>query len=171
MAGEKGENILLKKTAYFLYNAGYARSFRTVLFLLFIAAPGDAFAIQGHFGPEGIFLHQLAHVFFFISLFLVVFWIHKAGLLQDTGWRWIRNGFLLFTAWNFDTFMVHWLSGYVCMRIEPQRIMVSGMVPGVEWRWIDLLYYIGKMDHLLCVPAMAYILAGLRRLAGKEAAE
>jgi hypothetical protein len=39
------------------------------------------------------------------------------------------------------------------------RIDVEKNLTALAW-----FYYVAKLDHLLCVPAMAFLYAGLRRL-------
>ena len=50
--------------------------------------------------------------------------------------------------------------------IEIQRLTILHIqittAPGYDW--LALVYYLAKLDHLLCVPALFMLFMGLRRL-------
>ncbi|MDX1708368.1 MAG: hypothetical protein R3274_07195, partial [Desulfobacterales bacterium] len=53
--------------------------------ILIIAEP--AFATQAHSAPEGLYAHQLAHVFFIISMGVLIYWLRARQLVRSAGWR------------------------------------------------------------------------------------
>jgi hypothetical protein len=141
------------------------RFWRVIGVAALAARPSAALAIQAHGGVEGVYAHQMAHLFFAFSMGLLIYWLRKRRLISIRGWRSIQYAALWFIAWNADAFVGHWLeeqSGLVeSQRIGLMQISLS-MAPGFEW--LAPVYYLVKLDHLLCVPAMFCLLVGLRRL-------
>jgi hypothetical protein len=127
--------------------------------------PGAAWAVQEHGAPEGIYVHQGAHLFFTASMGLLIFWLRQRRLVSQAGWRYIQYGALFFILWNIDAFLAHLLDEQlkavdVVMAAPGQvRIAVGGYPAALAW-----FYYAAKLDHLLCVPALFFLYAGLRRL-------
>jgi hypothetical protein len=126
--------------------------------------PRAAWALQTHPAPEGLYAHMLAHLFFIATLGILTYWLHTTGLAMERGWRLIKISCLMFILWNLDTFTVHWI----------EYTMTKDMLitTGLDWSqslsmtggWRSWVYYFGKFDHLLCVPAMLFLLFGLRHL-------
>lgn len=127
--------------------------------------PGSVPAVQEHGAPEGIYSHQGAHVFFAASMGLLIFWLRQRRLVRESGWRWIQYAALFFILWNIDAFTAHFLdeqSGVLdtAMAAPGQiKIEVDDHLTSLAW-----LYYMAKLDHVLSVPAMLFLYAGLRRL-------
>jgi hypothetical protein len=136
----------------------------TVLFI-WLFLPATAYATQTHGGLEGLYVHQIAHLFFTLSMGLLIYWLRKRGLVTRKGWRYIQYAALFFIAWNLDAFFSHWLleqSGFISVEnIQGVQMRIT-LVKG--HRWLAEIYYLTKFDHLLCVPAMLFLLLGLRRL-------
>lgn len=133
--------------------------------------PGFVSAVQEHGAPEGIYSHQGAHLFFTASMGLLIYWLRLRRLVREAGWRYIQYAALFFLFWNIDAFTAHFLdeqSGILDTAMAAPgeiRIEVGENPVGLAW-----LYYMAKLDHLLCVPAMLFLYAGLRRLL-KDAAD
>ncbi len=127
--------------------------------------PGPLLAVQEHGAPEGIYSHQGAHLFFTASMGLLIYWLRQRRLVREAGWRYIQYAALFFILWNLDAFIAHFLdeqSGILdtAMAAPGQiRIEVGENLTALAW-----FYYMAKLDHLLCVPAMLFLYAGLRRL-------
>lgn len=128
--------------------------------VLFIAQPSTAFAVQSHGAPEGYYVHQISHILFIVAMSYIWF---KMRDRQGTGWKYIRYSFILFILWNIDALLVHWMS---------HRIL-STQFTGSSQNWsqiftahsfFDVIYYILRMDHLLCVPAALSFYYGLVKL-------
>mgnify|MGYP000040060470 FL=1 len=141
----------------------------SALFLGLIPAV-PALATQGHAGIEGVWVHQFAHLFFLFSMMLLIYWLRQAGLVKVPGWRYIQYAALFFILWNADTLLVHFLDE----QIRAVRVASLGdwqiQVSAVGGRgWLAAVYYLAKLDHLLCVPAMVCLWLGLRHML-KEAA-
>ena len=126
----------------------------------------SAFATQTHRQPEGLYVHQMAHAFFIISMWIFDFWLRQRKLVNDPGWRYIQISAVLFILWNVDAMAVHFLDEQVHILqiqiVETWRIQINY---AESYRGLAILYYLLKLDHLLCVPAMIYLYLGLKRIA------
>ena len=141
---------LLKKSAW-------------IVAILAITEP--ALATQAHGAPEGLYAHQLAHIFFIISMGVLAYWLRERKLVQAVGWRYIQYSALFFIWWNVDAFFVHLVEEQIAL-VDTQRvglweINITSRVNSPVLVW---LYYTAKLDHLLCVPALLFLFFGLRRL-------
>jgi hypothetical protein len=132
---------------------------------LLILCPQVALATQGHAGIEGVWVHQFAHLFFLFSMLLLIYWLRQAGLVKQPGWRYIQYAALFFMLWNVDAFLVHFLDE------QTQAVRVTSLddwqihVSATRGRTgLAVFYYLIKLDHLLCVPAMICLWMGLRHM-------
>ncbi len=148
----------------------------TLLFLasagILLGIPADAAAIQQHVHDEGIIVHQIGHLFFLLSMVVLVLSIAGKGLGRLKGWRCIQVSCLFFILWNIGTITAHFLDNQidiVSMEIvsfnQLRLTSISGGLP------VEGIYYFLKMDHLLCVPAMLFLYLGVSALAGKNPQE
>ena len=76
--------------------------FFLALFSLMIFTPNPALATQGHGGIEGVYAHQIAHIFFIISMGGLIYWLRQRGLVRERGWQLIRLSAFFFILWNLD---------------------------------------------------------------------
>jgi len=127
--------------------------------------PAQALATQGHGGIEGVYAHQIAHIFFLISMGVLIYWLRQRGLVREPGWRYIQYAAFFLILWNMDTILVHALDDQlgiiVTERIGSWQIQIVDRKGGLT---LKLIYYLAKLDHLLCVPAIVCLYIGLRRL-------
>ncbi len=127
--------------------------------------PVPAWATQTHGGLEGLWVHQTAHLFFALSMGLLIFWLRKWRLTVSQGWRFIQFAAFFFIAWNIDTMASHWLqeqAGLIEVRnVAPLQMQI---VTAENWNWLSKVFYLTKLDHLLCVPALVFLFLGFRRL-------
>ena len=141
------------------------RSILSIVCLAVIMFPVPVAATQGHFGVEGVYVHQLAHLYFIFSMGTLIYWIRKRGLVREKGWRYIQYSAIFFILWNIDAFAVHFIdeqiSAVVVSQTDPFHLHITTR-EGFEW--IRYLYYLAKLDHLLCVPAMILLYLALRNL-------
>ena len=141
-------------------------------FCTLLAFPGIASATQAHGAPEGIIAHQMAHLFFIFSMGILIYWLRERDLVVERAWRHIQYAALFFILWNVDTFLAHLFDEQLNLvhvtRIGLWDIHIASESgsKGLEW-----LYYALKLDHLLCVPALAFLLSGLRRLVKSDEAK
>ncbi len=121
----------------------------------------NAWATQEHADPEGLYSHQISHIFFMFSMVVLIVQIHRSSPLHR-GWNYIGMAALLFLLWNITVFTVHWIREY----ITPDFFSGSSR----EWtRTIDVttwkarIFYSGKIiDHILAVGALIAFLTGIR---------
>ena len=134
-----------------------------IVMMLAGATPG--WATQTHGEPEGLFVHQMAHLFFVFSMGLLIYWLRQRNLVQQKGWRYIQYSALLFILWNIDTFGVHLLDEQVDLiqirQLDAWHLQID---TAARYRHLGFIYYIAKLDHLLCVPALLCLYLGLKRL-------
>lgn len=133
--------------------------------LIWLFQPAAVYATQMHGGPEGLFVHQFAHLFFIFSMGLLIYWLRKRGLVSRRSWRYIQYAAVFFIVWNLDAVFSHWLleqSGFI--EVEDIQGMHMRVTTLEGFEWLAEIYYLSKLDHLLCVPAMLFLLLGLRRL-------
>jgi len=134
--------------------------------LLILVTP--ALATQGHGEPEGLWVHQMSHVFFAFSMGILIYWLRVRALIQETGWRYIQYSAFLFILWTIDAFSVHFMEEQLRIvestKINPWTIEIESPYDSL---WFNLLYYFTKLDHLFCVPALFLLYLGLKRLLHK----
>ena len=134
-----------------------------IVSVVFISQP--ALATQAHSAPEGLYAHQLAHIFFIVSMGVLIYWLRERKLVLATGWRYIQYSALFFILWNGDAFFVHLVEEQFALvdiqRIGLWEINITTTLKSQTLLW---LYYAAKLDHLLCVPALLFLYFGLRRL-------
>jgi hypothetical protein len=131
-----------------------------------LACPAAAMATQGHGGlEEGLYVHQLSHIFFCISMGILIYWLRARNLTREPGWRCVGISAFLFILWSADAFTVHLLDEQLAL-IQTQNL--GGWRLHIEttegWEWLHSVYYLAKLDHLLCVPAIIFLYLGLHRL-------
>jgi len=140
-----------------------------VFALLMLGSPPQAFATQGHGGIEGVYAHQIAHLFFVVSMGVLIYWLRDRQLVRTSGWRFIQYSALLFILWNLDAMLVHALDDQFAVvtvqRVGTWQIHIQDRFSSPA---IQLLYYFAKLDHLLCVPALLCLYLGLKRLLKEE---
>jgi hypothetical protein len=131
--------------------------------LLVFAEP--ALATQTHGQPEGLFAHQMAHVFFIISMWSLEYWLRQRHLTKEKGWKYIQIAAVLFIFWNIDAAAVHFLEEHLnILGIDKIDIWHLRFEHFQTQKGISLLYYLLKLDHLLCVPAMFFLYYGLKTI-------
>ena len=131
---------------------------------VFLVSP--VLATQTHGEPEGLVAHQLAHLFFIISMGVFAFWLRRHRLTASSGWRLIQYAALLLILWNLDAMAVHFLDEQTHLlnvtQVDTWHIRIETL-PGYEP--IGSWYYLFKLDHLFSVPALVLLYLGLRKLA------
>ena len=134
-------------------------------FVLMFILPDLALATQAHSDPEGLYVHQFAHAFFIISLWIFIYWLRFRDLVKETGWRYIQYAALFLILWNTDAAIAHLLDEQLNIiaveRVGPWHIKITSTDNTV---FTIVLYYLVKLDHLLCVPALLFFSAGIRQL-------
>jgi hypothetical protein len=132
--------------------------------------PCPTLALQTHGPPEGLYVHQLAHVLFAAALLFLIWQVKYEGLTGLPGFRQFRWACGLFVLWNVVAFLGHWSD----QLILPQAFQGQ---PGdfsrrlIMSRFSDWIYYVAKLDHLVLVPAFFLLWRGLKALLSKTPEE
>lgn len=132
---------------------------------LLLMFPEQAAATQVHVPSEGLYVHQIAHLFFALAMAILLYWLRERHLVKQRGWRLLQLAALFFILWNIDAFIVHILDDHsdlfdtIDKGTWHESIQFSRNI-----ELLAVLYYLGKMDHLLSVPAMILLYMGLRSL-------
>lgn len=125
----------------------------------------NVFAIQLHGDPEGLFVHQIAHVFFIISMATLIYWLFRVKIIFHKGWRFIGVAAVFFILWNIDAFVGHAIEGSKGVAMVIEGDSWSGTVRfSLLTDSMAVLYYLLKLDHLLCVPGIVSFYFGLKEL-------
>jgi hypothetical protein len=133
----------------------------SLLLQYLLASP--ALAIQSHGPPEGIYVHQIGHVLYGLAMLGFAFRIRVSRLGKRKSWRLMSLGAFLLACWNGWAFIAHILNRKVPsidFLLNEQGIKM-GLILQTP---VDWLYYLFKMDHLICVPALLCIYLSLRRM-------
>ncbi|PIE63459.1 MAG: hypothetical protein CSA26_12720, partial [Desulfobacterales bacterium] len=137
--------------------------------VLIVGCGTSAWALQSHPAPEGIYVHQMAHVLFMVSLAYLFWHTRKTQESGNKGWKYLQLFCLLFFCWNLLAFTGHEVLKY----LEPSDFIDKGSLSARIAGPLNLskiLYYITKMDHCLVVPAFWALVISLRKFY-KEALE
>ena len=130
---------------------------------------GPAWATQTHGQPEGLYVHQMAHLFFIISMGILEFWLRQRNLTDERGWKYIQLAAVLFIIWNIDAALVHFMEEHLDIlgisRVDFWNLKIDNTQGQNS---ITLVYYFLKLDHLLCVPAMFCLYYGLKTILKKS---
>ena len=134
-----------------------------------LISPDFCAAIQLHQGTEGIIVHQVGHLFFLLSMVVLIFIITGRQLNTEHGWKLIQLSAILFVLWNLDTVLAHFFDNQVravtVQELSLWEVKISTL-SGSEF--MALFYHSLKLDHLLCVPALFFFYRGLSSLLAKE---
>lgn len=132
-----------------------------ILPLLWLIFPGEALALQVHGEPEGLYVHQMAHLHYIFALGYF-FWDIRRSSFTGRGWRYLQIFCILMTLWNLMAFAGHITGAY----LVPESLQQTDCY--LETRLVSpltldkYLYFIAKLDHLIYVPALFFLFLGLR---------
>ncbi len=132
------------------------------LCLLFLF-PDDCQALQSHGAPEGLYVHQMAHIFFIVGL-IYLYWDIKRSAFKSPGWRCLRIFCLLMLSWNVVAFVGHFAGGYIDADhiYKADGYLYSRIVGPLTITKIT--YYLAKFDHIIAVPALFFLYLAMRTL-------
>ena len=141
------------------------------LALLFML-PENAWALQPHGAPEGLYVHQMAHILFMSALAYLYLHIRKTTALISKGWRYLRIFCLLFFLWNLVALIGHTMALYLTPADFINRGSWHAQI-AAPLDFTKVVYFLSTMDHVLFVPAFFSLFLSLRtfyREAQKEEA-
>lgn len=132
-----------------------------ILLSLVLMFPAEALALQTHGEPEGLYVHQMAHLFYMFALGYL-YWDTKRSGFKGKGWRYLRIFCVLTIFWNLLTFIGHAAE----QQFDPNDfnavddyLMRKIMLPMSP---VKMIYYVAKFEHLLMVPALFFLYMSLR---------
>ncbi|MBW2606284.1 MAG: hypothetical protein JRD05_01475 [Deltaproteobacteria bacterium] len=145
---------------------------RIYIFVFFLASlswtilcPNPAFATCDYGRIEGVHTHQLAHIFFIISMGILIYRLRIKKPHLSSGWKFIQYSALFFILWSLDAFAVHFLNEqYNIIQIKtigPWQIKINDCFDN---NLLKVFYYLARMDYLLFMPAFIFLYYGLKRL-------
>ncbi|MFH2091635.1 MAG: hypothetical protein ABIJ31_04655 [Pseudomonadota bacterium] len=150
------------------------KSFKFLPILVFAGltlVPSPAQAIQLHLSSEGIITHQMGHLFFLVSMGVLIFTVSGKGLNKHKGWRLIQYSAFFFILWNLDALFGHFLDNQIkVVKIENISFSRMRMLVHEDSQILYWVYYALKLDHLLAVPAMLLFFMGLSALVNEQQA-
>ncbi|HDL89598.1 MAG TPA: hypothetical protein ENG14_01695 [Thermodesulforhabdus norvegica] len=132
---------------------------------IIFTAPSVVWGVQVHSSPEGLYVHQMAHGFFIVSLAILMYWLRSMKLIRYKGWRFINWSALFFILWNLDAMIIHYFDGTEGFVTIDEHTWEGHIIVASQHKIPAMLYYFGKMDHFLCVPAAIFLYLGLKALA------
>lgn len=137
--------------------------FPFLLFGILAMFPGSAWAVQSHGAPEGLYVHQFAHIFYTAALCYLI-WGIRHTVFKSKGWRYLQVFCIFMILWNVVAFTGHSLdtlvdsasftndAGYLSTRLEG------------PFTSLKIWYYFTKLDHLFSVPALFFLYLGMKAL-------
>lgn len=132
-----------------------------IVTLVWLMMPGEALALQVHGEPEGLYVHQMAHLHYIFALGYF-FWDIRRTSFTGRGWRYLQMFCLLMTCWNLLAFVGHVAGAF----LDPESLAQTDCYLGTRLlspiTLNKYLYFITKLDHLIYVPAMFFLFLGLR---------
>ena len=121
-----------------------------------------AWAVQGHGVAEGPVVHLMAHLLLGVALLLFLYVLHAKP--PDTGysWRSLKLSLLFFLLWDMDHLFVHWFADQMYADIRDSGARLAEDYFTGPRTLLSGVYYLGRFDHLLCVPALWFFTTALR---------
>ena len=130
-----------------------------------ILCPEQALATCDYGRPEGVHTHQLAHIFFIISMGILIYRLREKKSHLSSGWKFIQYSAFFFILWSLDAFAVHFMDEqFNIIQIEtigPWQIRIDDCFDN---NLLKVFYYLARMDYLLFMPAFIFLYYGLRSL-------
>ncbi len=137
--------------------------FQFFLFLVLTVLPENAWAVQGHGAPEGLYVHQLAHIFYSAALCYLI-WDVQRSKFRSMGWRYLQVFCVLMILWNALAFTGHILGAFVHSEDYVAgagylNASLQGPLTAVKF-W----YYFSRLDHPFSVPSLFFLFLGMRAI-------
>lgn len=131
--------------------------------LFVLAACGPAWAVQTHGQAEGPVVHQMAHLLLVVALLLMLYVLHTKPPDTTLSWRSLKLSLLFFLLWNLDLLVIHHVADLMPADVKADPGGLSGDYFVATTPLLHLAYYLGRLDHLLCVPALWFFTSALRQ--------
>lgn len=130
--------------------------------LCFLSMGADnAMALQVHGPPEGLYVHQMAHLHYLIALVFFLWYIRRAAF-PGLGWRYLQLFCLFMGLWNILAFAGH----FAATKVEVEALVQTShyLTTRLQSPFTanSLLFYLAKLDHLICAPALFCLFMAIR---------
>lgn len=147
----------------------YLPTISLVLLFLF-GVTESAWALQSHGEPEGLYVHQMAHLLFAATLAYLFWHTRRTPAVISKGWKYLQIFCVLLACWNLLAFAGHEAF---------EHLAVTDFINKDTWREqlaapigpIKALYFVTKMEHFLIVPALLALVISLRTFYREACAE
>ena len=128
-------------------------------FALLMVAVSPAWGVQSHGGAEGLVSHQIGHILFVIGMGYLLVHLYRLHV-KGVGWTEFKVFLWLIIAWNILTFSGHWMHEVV----DKERFIITNehVTSFSVSNFTDAYYYVTNLDHVVLVPALAFLLCALR---------
>lgn len=140
------------------------RKILPIFLLVLTAFPGSAWAVQSHGSPEGLYVHQLAHVFYTAAM-CYLFWGIRQSVFKARGWRFLQVFCVFMVLWNIVAFTGHSLAAILDSAhfTSGKGGYLSSHLLG-PLTSLKFLYYFTKLDHLFSIPALFFLYLGMKNI-------
>lgn len=119
----------------------------------------SAWAVQEHGGAEGLVSHEIGHILYVAGMAFVLFHLAKSGA-RTTAWLRFRWFLYLIILWNILTFTGHWMRA---AHWPDHMQKVGGHTVAYQISDLsDAIFYLTRLDHILLVPALLFLLLALK---------
>ena len=130
-----------------------------------ILCPDPALATCDYGRPEGVHTHQLAHIFFIISMGILIYRLRGKKPNLSSGWKFIQYSAIFFILWSLDAFAVHFMDEqFNIIQIKTIGLWQIKINDCFDNNLLKVFYYLARMDYLLFIPAVFFLYYGLMRL-------
>lgn len=129
--------------------------------LLLLGGSQNCWALQSHSAPEGIYVHQMAHLLFTGALGYLYWHTRTNPVIASKGWKYLQLFCIFLISWNLLAFTGH----EAFEQLTPEDFVNNNTWEakiGSPITFVKLLYYVTKMDHFLNVPALLALVISLR---------
>ena len=133
----------------------------TLSLAFILGSPDIALALQSHGAPEGLYVHQMAHIHYCFALGYL-FWDIRRSSFTGKGWRYLQAFCVLMLLWNINAFTGHAVDVFLDAEAitAAEGYLQSRLLGPLTLQ--KMTFYITKFDHLICVPALFFLFIGLR---------
>jgi hypothetical protein len=135
--------------------------YSAVFLVIILGGAENAWALQSHSAPEGLYVHQIAHLLFMGALVYLYWHTRRTPALASRGWRYLQIFCLVFACWNLLALVGHETFEYLSPADFLDKNSLQERI-AAPITFVKVLYFITKMDHLLFVPAMLALVISLR---------
>ena len=143
-----------------------------VLFVVFapLGFASNAWALQVHGAPEGLYVHQMAHLYYIFALGFFS-WNIRSAAFAGRGWNFLQLFCFFMVLWNVLAFCGHIVGVYLPLESlsKPEQYLHAQLFG--PFTFDKILFFAAKLDHLLCVPALFFLFLGIRSFYRNAVAE